>query len=325
MNHNHLILFHAVATAGSFTKAAERLYISQPALSQQVGQLEAALGVKLFDRLPRGVRLTHAGQILAAHAGRMQALDEQAQRQIQELRGLARGSLKIGASQTIGVYLMPEILGQFRRTHPHIDLDLQIANTEVIQQQLAENLLDIALTEGFIDQPDLDATIFQQDNLIAIVPPGHPLLNKKSVTARQFCSEPMIVREHGSGTRAVIERALARKSIELTPIMSLGSTEAIKRAVQAGIGVAIVSSLATTQEFEAGTLVELPLSDLQIRRPLHQLELHGKVRSPAVEAFAALLRSPKKHQARKSKFETNSKFKGKNPKQSAANVLHFEI
>jgi DNA-binding transcriptional LysR family regulator len=143
MNHNHLAMFHAVAEAGSFTKAAERLYISQPALSQQVGQLESTLGVKLFDRLPRGVRLTHAGQILANHAARMEALDQQAQRQIRELRGLARGRLTIGASQTIGVYLMPEILGRFRRVHPQIDLDLQIANTEVIQQKLADDSSNI--------------------------------------------------------------------------------------------------------------------------------------------------------------------------------------
>jgi DNA-binding transcriptional LysR family regulator len=289
MNHNHLAMFHAVAEAGSFTKAAERLYISQPALSQQVGQLESTLGVKLFDRLPRGVRLTHAGQILANHAARMEALDQQAQRQIRELRGLARGRLTIGASQTIGVYLMPEILGRFRRVHPQIDLDLQIANTEVIQQKLADDLLDLALTEGFIEQPDLDATIFQQDNLVAIVPPGHALLARKSVTAKQFCAEPMIVREQGSGTRAVIERSLARKSIELQPAMTLGNLEAIKRAVQAGIGVAIVSGLATTQEIQAGTLKELPLADLKIRRPMHRLELRSKVRSPAAEAFVNML------------------------------------
>lgn len=289
MNHNQLELFYAVAQAGSFTKAAEQLYISQPALSQQVGQLEAALGVKVFDRLPRGVRLTSSGQILAGHAARVQSLDEQAQRQIEELKGLARGRLTIGASQTIGVYLMPEILGRFRRTHPLIDLDLQIANTKEIQRELADGLLDLALTEGFIEQPELDAKVFQQDNLVAIVPPGHALLGRKSVTAKQFCTEPMIMREQGSGTLAVIERALARKSIELHAAMTLGNLEAIKRAVQAGIGVAIVSRLAITQEIKNGTLIELPLSDLQIRRPLHRLEVRGKVRSPAAEALVGII------------------------------------
>ncbi|HWB54142.1 MAG TPA: LysR substrate-binding domain-containing protein [Tepidisphaeraceae bacterium] len=289
MNYNHVLLFRAVAEAGSFTKAAERVYISQPALSQQIGQLESALGVKLFDRLPRGVRLTQAGQILATHAERMEALDQQAHRQIQELRGLVRGRLTIGASQTIGVYLMPEVLGRFRRRYPQIDLDLQIGNTEVIQRRLADDLLDLALTEGFLEQTELDATVFQQDNLVAIVPKGHALAQRKTVTAKQFCAEPMIVREHGSGTRAVIERALARKSIEITPAMSLGSTEAVKRAVEAGIGVAIISRLAIRQELRAGTLIELPISDLKIVRPLHRLELHGKVRSPATQAFAAML------------------------------------
>ncbi|HEY1685369.1 MAG TPA: LysR family transcriptional regulator [Tepidisphaeraceae bacterium] len=298
MNPNHLALFHAVSEAGSFTKAAERLFISQPALSQQVGQLEQSLGVKLFDRLPRGVRLTHAGQILAAHAARIAALDEQALRQIQELRGLARGRLTIGASQTIGVYLMPEILGRFRRMHPQIDLDLQIGNTEVIQQRLADDLLDLALTEGFIQQPDLDASIFEQDNLVAIVPPRHSLLEKKSVSAKQFCVEPMIAREQGSGTRAVIERALARKSVQRTVAMTLGNLEAIKRAVQAGIGVAIVSRLSITQELAAGTLIELPLTDLQIRRPLHRLELRGKVRSPAAEALVSMLSEDAPHRRR---------------------------
>lgn len=289
MNHNHLMIFRAVAESGSFTRAAQRLYISQPALSQQVGQLETELGVKLFDRLPRGVRLTSAGQILANHGARIAALDQQAQRQIQELQGLARGRLTLGASQTIGVYLMPEILGRFRREYPQIDLDLEISNTEAIQQKLADDLFDLALTEGFLEQPDLDASVFQQDNLVAIVPPEHPLLERKAVTAAQFCAQPLIVREHGSGTLAVIERALARKSITLSPTMSLGSTEAIKRAVQSHIGVAIVSRLSITQELAAGSLIELPLSDLRIRRPLHRLELRGKIRSPAAEIFVKML------------------------------------
>lgn len=293
MNLNHLAIFHAVAEEESISRGAVRLCVSQPAVSKQVRELEAALGLTLFDRLPRGVKLTDAGQVLAGHARRLFAEEADAERAVAELKGLSQGSLRVGASLTIGVYLLPEILGAYRKRHPHIELQLEIANTQMIQQKLRENALDAALTEGFMEtdfSSELDAEVFRHDELIAVVPPGHRLLKEKTVTAAHFCAEPFLMREAGSGTREVVERALAQQNITVQPVMSLGSTEAIKRAVVAGLGVAIISRLALGTELSVGSLQALEIADLSIKRPLHIVRLRGKSESHATRAFFVLLK-----------------------------------
>lgn len=292
MNINHLAIFHAVAEERSMSRGAERLFISQPAVSKQIKELETALGVTLFDRLPRGLRLTAAGEVLAGHARRLFAVEADAERAIAELKGLALGRLTVGASLTIGDYLLPQILGEYRRKHPGIALHLEIANTQVIQQKLRENALDVGLTEGFVEDADLDAEVFGEDELVAVVPPGHPLLQEGEVPAARFCAEPFLMREPGSGTREVVERALAQRGIAVHPAMSLGSTEAIKRGVASGLGVAILSRLALETEIETSRLCLLALSDLTITRPLHLVRLRGKSAGAAVQAFLNLLRSP---------------------------------
>ena len=291
MNRNHLALFHAVAEEGSFSRGAERLYISQPAVSKQIAEFEAALKTRLFDRLPQGVRLTAAGEVLAGYARRMAALEDEAARALAELQGLKRGRLVVGASMTIGVYLLPEVFGEFRRRYPGVELHLEIANTEAIQRQLVEGALDIGLTEGLAESPQLEAQVFLEDELVAIAPPDHPILREGPVTAARLCREPLVLREPGSGTRAVVERALAARGLSPRPVMSLGSTEAIKRAVAAGVGLAIVSRLTLSLELEVGRLAVAPLSDLILRRPLHCLRERGRTESRAVAAFRALLPS----------------------------------
>ncbi len=289
MNLNHLAIFHAAAEESSMSRAAERLFISQPAVSKQIGELEAALGVSLFDRLPRGLRLSVAGELLAGHARRLFAVEAEAEQAIAEMKGLRQGKLTLGASLTIGDYLLPKLLGVYHKRYPGIELHLEIANTQVIGQKLRETL-DFGLTEGFAEDPSLDAEIFAEDTLTAIVPPGHPLLEEPAVTASRFCVEPFLMREPGSGTREVVERALLRQGITVRPALSLGSTEAIKQGVAAGLGVAIVSRLALETEIKLGLLCPLPLSGLTLVRPLHLLRLRGKSESAAAQAFLALLR-----------------------------------
>lgn len=294
MNLNHLAVFHAVAEEGAVGKGAERLFVSQPAVSKQIRELEASVGLKLFDRHPRGVRLTQAGEVLAEHARRLFAVEAEAEQAIAELKGLSQGSLKIGASLTIGIYLLPEILGEYRKKYPKIGLSLEIANTRDIQQKLKENGLDIALTEGYATEDGvgvLESEVFQYDELVAVVPAGHPLLKQTRVSVTEFCSEPFLMREVGSGTREVVERELIHHGIVVTPTMSLGSTEAIKRGVSAGLGVAIVSRLALAAEFQNGALCELMLTDFAVRRPLHIVRLRGKSENRAATAFFRLLRN----------------------------------
>ncbi len=178
MNLNHLAIFHAVAQEKSVTAASRRLLISQPAISKQLRQFEKTLGVTLFDRQPRGVRPTEAGEVLASYAARLFSLAGEARHAIDELRGLRRGRLRVGASTTIGIYLLPEIFVRFRAAHPAIHLELQIASSEVLAERLINGSLDIAFTEGAITNESLESNVLMFDDLVAIAPPNHPLRAK---------------------------------------------------------------------------------------------------------------------------------------------------
>jgi DNA-binding transcriptional LysR family regulator len=290
MNLNHLAIFHAVAQAGSMTLGAERLDISQPAVSKQVQDLERALGIHLFDRIGRRVHLSQAGEILADYARQLFALAHEAETAMADVRGARRGRLAVGASTTIGTYLLPGVVAEFWRRHPHVELLVQIENTEQVHRRLAGQELDLGLTEGLVEEEELDAEVFHQDELVLIAAPGHRLAGQARVPPSAVREEPFILREPGSGTRAVEERALARLKLPVRVVMALGSTEAIKRVVAEGVGLAIVSRLAVGAECAAGTLAVLPVAGLRIERPLHLVRRKGRREGPAMQAFCAVLR-----------------------------------
>ena len=290
MNLTHLRAFHAIAAAGSVTGAARALQVSQPAISKQLGELELAIGARLVDRLPRGVRLTVAGRALAEHAARIFASEHAAEVELAALVGLGRGQLAIGASTTVGSYLVPAVFGAFHLQHPELRLELQIANTAAVHDLVRRQIVELGLTEGLAPtDPDLASGVFSRDEMVAIAAPDDPVLAQAPLTARQLAAQPFILRERGSGTREVIEEAFARKRLRLEPIMSLGSSEAVKHAVGARLGVAMVSSLAAERELASGALVAIEISDLTIRRSLHLVELRGGSRSPAAARFVDLL------------------------------------
>src|SRR6516165_3036936 len=290
MNLNHLAVFHAAAQAGSMTRGAERLDISQPAVSKQVRQLERALGTHLFDRVGRRVRLSRAGEVLADYARRLFALAPEAEEAMTDVRAAGRARLAIGASTTIGTYLLPGVLAEFWRRHPRVELLVQIENTKQVHRRLAGHELDLGLTEGPVEEGELDAEVFHQDELVMIAAPGHRLAGRPRVPLSAVREEPFILREPGSGTRAVEERALARLKLPVRVVMALGSTEAIKRVVAAGVGLAVVSRLAVDAECAAGTLAVLPVAGLRIARPLHLVRRRGRRDGPALQAFCAVLR-----------------------------------
>ena len=207
MNLNHLAIFHAVAQAGSMTLGAERLDISQPAVSKQVQELERVLGVHLFDRIGRRVHLSQAGEILADYSQRLFALVHEAETAMADVRAVGRGKLTIGASTTIGTYLLPGVVAEFWRRHPRIELLVQIENTEQVHRRLAGHELDLGLTEGLVEEEELEAEVFHQDELVVIAAPGHRLGGQPRVPVSAVQEEPFILREPGSGTRAVQERA----------------------------------------------------------------------------------------------------------------------
>jgi DNA-binding transcriptional LysR family regulator len=289
MNLNHLAIFNAVAQTGSMTLGAERLDISQPAVSKQVQDLEHSLGVHLFDRIGRRVRLSQAGEVLAGYAQRLFALAHEAEQAMTDVRALERGRLTVGASTTIGTYMMPGLVAAFLRRHPNIELFVEIENTEQVHRRLAALQLDVGLTEGIVDDEELDAEVFWHDELIVIAPPGHRLASSPRVPLRALRTESFILREPGSGTRAVEERALARLKLPVRVIMSLGSTEAIKRVVAEGVGLAIMSPLAVHAELAAGTLAILPVAGLRIERPLYLVRRRGRRDGPALQAFCNVL------------------------------------
>ncbi|MGC4031098.1 MAG: LysR substrate-binding domain-containing protein [Tepidisphaeraceae bacterium] len=290
MNRNHLAVFGAVAEAGSVSGAATKLLVSQPAVSLQVAELEKALGVKLLDRLPRGVRPTAAGRLLAGYASRIAALEEEADVAIKQLLGLVRGRLVVGASLTIGSYLAPGLLADFRAKHPDIDLELDVANTTDVQDRVARGEIEVGLTEGFAENPLLSADVFAHDELIVIAAPADASTGKRGIAVAKLAGRPMVLREPGSGTRAVFERTVRSRGVELNVAMSLGSTEAVKIAVARGIGWGVVSSLAVAEEVKAGTLTHVKLTDLKMIRDLHALTLLGRTLSPASAAFLEQVR-----------------------------------
>jgi DNA-binding transcriptional LysR family regulator len=290
INLNHLRVFAAVAEEGNVTRAAARLSVSQPAVSKQLGDLERALDLRLCDRLPRGVRLTEAGRRLRSHAARLLAVEAAAEAEMAALVEGERGRLSVGASTTIGSYLVPELFGRFKRRHPEIDLELHIANTQAIQAALVGGSLDLALTEGFVGAATLEAEVVAHDEMKLIVPADHAFTRRRRVRVGDLSRVPMIMRERGSGSRDVIEAALSARGVRLEPAMSLGSTEAVKNAVAAGLGVAFVSELTVGQELRSARLAVVEIDGFSIPRALHLLRLRGRRASAAAAAFEALLR-----------------------------------
>ncbi len=290
MNLNQLAIFHAVAQSGNLTRAADALCISQPAVSKQLRGLEKSLGTALFHRLSKGVRLTEAGHLLLEYSGRIFDLEIEAERALAELRELQRGGLIIGASTTIGIYLLPEVMGAFQKLHPRIELQLEIANTEKIQRELTANKIDLALTEGVLPGSEWQADAFLSDEIIAVAGKNHALAAKKKLTPQHLQDQRILLREAGSGTRRVVENAFREKAIPLEFVMSLGSTEAIKRAVMNGMGIAFVSRLAVEDELKTGELVELHFSNWKIERDFYRLRLKGNYESRAAREFMRLLK-----------------------------------
>lgn len=293
LNLNHLRVFRAVCETNSITHAAHRLRISQPAASKQLAELESHLGVALVQRLPRGVRLTAAGEVLGRHARRLFQEEEAAEAALEAVLGLELGQLSVAASTTIGSYIVPSVFGALHSAHPNVKLQLDIGNAARVEELVLDGQLDLGLSEGLVASDSLHVEVFTHDEMVLIVAPSHPFARDASpglLSASVLGGQSFIVRERGSGTREVVEDALQRHGIPIAPVMSLGSTEAIKNAVAIGLGVAMVSSLTLELELQIGRLCVIPLADLSIRRALHLVTLEGKPPSPAAAEFLRLLR-----------------------------------
>ena len=288
----HLTVFKAVADKRSFSQAAKSLHISQPAISLQFQSLEENLGTRLFDRNNKRVVLTHAGKTYYKFATQIIELHEQAQKEVSELTGMVKGRVNIGASLTIGEYVLPKIAGYFLKNHPKVNLSISIANTELIVQNLLNNTMDLGLTEGTIKHSDLIIKKFMDDDLVVIIPYEHPWSKKDSITMDNLLSQPFILREPGSGTRQIMEDKLEAHGVhhdDLQIAMELGSTQAIKEAVEAGLGISIISKWAIKKDLKFKTLGMTTVEGCDFTRVFNVVYNKHHFLTQATETFIKLL------------------------------------
>jgi DNA-binding transcriptional LysR family regulator len=289
LNLHHLRVFASVAEEGGFTRAAQALRLSQPAVSKAVRELERQTGVSLFERAGRATQLTAAGEALFARARELFAVERSAEEELRALRGLSGGVLRVGASTTVATYLLFPYLARFREANPGVQLRVASANTRAIARALLERRLDVALVEGPVRHPRIEVVPWREDELVLITSPAHRLARKRSIELRELTGEPLIVREPGSGTRRVAERALAAHDVSPPVTLQLGSTEAIKQAVAAGLGVAFVSRFAVEEQVKLGRIAAVRVREAVLRRMLTELRLPGRAEGPGAVAFRELL------------------------------------
>ncbi|MBR0933761.1 LysR family transcriptional regulator [Bradyrhizobium jicamae] len=298
LNLHLLRLFAAVAKTGSFSRAAELLHISQPAISKGVRDFELQVGCRLLDRTPKGVRPTREGAALARHAETLFAAERAAEDELQALRNLDSGSLRIGASTTIATYMIPAYLGIFHRAFPGIDLHVVSANTSEIAALMLAHEIEIALVEGPVEDENLVSQAWRTDVMGLIAAPDHRLAAASGpIDFHLLEDEILIVREPGSGTREVVAQALAAHGVEPKRTLEIGSTEAIKQAVAAGVGVAIVSTATSDDQVRLGKLRVIPIKGTRIERMLWQLKSSGRLDVPAAVAFEGIIREKQDAQA----------------------------
>jgi DNA-binding transcriptional LysR family regulator len=250
-----LVVFRAVAEQLSFRKAAEELYLTQPAVSLQIKALEEDVGVQLFDRTGAHITLTAAGHVLLGYCEQVKTLLAQAEREIAALSGEHVGQLALGASTTIAQYVLPRLLGEFCREHPRVHPTLVSGNTEHIVEAVEKQKISLGFIEGPARSREVKTEAFLEDELVLIASTAHEWAERTSVCCSEIASIPLLMRERGSGTRHVIELALERQGVKrssLQIVMELDSTEAIKSAVEAGLGVGFVSRWAIAKDLRLG-------------------------------------------------------------------------
>lgn len=286
MTLRQLEVFLAVARERSFSLAAKRIHLSQPTLSEHVAELEKELGARLFIRTGRGIGLSEPGRIFEGYASRAVTTIADARRAMQELDGLQRGSLVVGASTTPGTYLLPRVIARFRAQYPGIAFRLELGNSREIEERIQTNELDLGVVGGHeLVRGERCVAAGVVDELVLVVAPAHRWAAGRGIAPEKLAEEPLLVREEGSATRRVTERALQQAGVTVRIGMELAHTEAVKQAVMAGLGVAFVSVYAVRGELDGGRLCRVPLRGLRIRRHFHVIHSEGRTLTASARAF----------------------------------------
>lgn len=285
MDIRDLQVFLAVTARLNFTRAAEDVHLSQPSVSVRMRQLERELGVKLFEQLGRRVALTEAGRLLEPHARRVVAAMDDACHAVEELQGLERGLVRLGASTTPGTYLVPAIIARFKKDHPQIDIRLSVKDTRRVEEGVLENEFDFGFVGGHLVSGEVEATPWIIDEIQLVVSPSHPFATRKQIRLRELKGERFIFREAGSATQAAVSAALEDVSTEVERVLEADNPGVAKQAVQSGLGVAFISLFAIRTELRAKTLKTVKVLGLNIRRQLRIVHRKDKHLSRAARAL----------------------------------------
>lgn len=299
MADRRLQVFHAVAKHLSFTRAADALFMTQPAVTFQIRQLEEQYGTRLFERRHAGISLTPAGEVVLSFAQKILALSDELETRLSEMTGEMRGPLLVGGSTTIAEFMLPRVLGEFNAAYPQVRARLIVANSESIESQVAEHTLDVGLIEVPGKLAGLTSQVCCEDELIVICAPDYPLAGMKSVTPKALAEYEFISREPGSGTREITDAYFRSHKVppeSLKTQMELGSPEALKGVVSTGLGFAIVSRAVVAKELQLGELLAIPLRPA-LKRSLYLVFQQDRFQSRLTATFIEFTRTKLKEMA----------------------------
>lgn len=288
-----LKVFVSVVEKKNFSRAAEEHHLSQPGVSIIIRNLEEEYQTQLLHRSPKRVELTRAGEILYSHAQEILRHCKEAQDEIHLLKNVVAGSIKIGASFTIGEYLVPGILSKFAGKYPQVDLQVFIGNTEEVEELIRSNQIDLGLVEGEVHHQELEKVPFMEDEMIVIMPGQHPFATQRDLTVEKMKDLVWILRERGSGTRDYGDHFIEEYDLKPRRIYEFSSNQGVKEAVAAGLGFSVISRLAVRKELKSGELASLPVVGGKHTRLLHCLHLKEQEfnSSRAMEAFKVEVRN----------------------------------
>ncbi|MFD7521352.1 selenium metabolism-associated LysR family transcriptional regulator [Paenibacillus chitinolyticus] len=293
LNFHQLHIFYTVAEKGSFSHAAQALHMTQPAVTMQVQSLEDHFGIKLFHRSTKKIELTEAGRTLIPYARKCVELIRETENAMTGFTAMAEGRLQLGASLTMGEYILPRLLGPFRKEYPNISVVMKVMNTTQILDEIFAHQLTFGLVEAPIQHPDVHTEAILSDELKLIVPAGHPLAEMETIRMEDVFRYPFVLREEGSGTRRVMEEELERTGIACSGmdiVMELGSTGAIKSAVEAGLGISILSQSSVKHEVRLGILKVKEIEGVSFSRSFYAIYLNSTLLPLSAVSFLNFMR-----------------------------------
>lgn len=285
MNLNQLKIFYTAAKRGNLSKAAEDLYITQPAVTKGIQRMQEQYDIRLMDRFGKKMVLTHAGEVLFKIAEKIFELEKHAEESIREFKQRKKGRIRIQASESFGAYYLPSIMNPFSKAHPLINISVNILPSEHVVRNIAELECDIGFISYSIDHEKVRIREILEDQLVFILPPDHPICRQKKFKPKDLEGNPMIVHEKKSTPHQVFNEFIEKNNIAVTSSLELSSNRAIKLAVESGLGIALISRKVAQDEIQSGILTAIPVPDLSIKRKFYLVHHKEKFISDMLQSF----------------------------------------